>query len=337
MLRQAGGSLARLEYPTVGLLLLAVLLWSPGAAGEPAPGTHRIGYLNPGSAALAPIRLEPLRLGLRELGYVEGRNLVLETRWGEGNFERLGAQAAELVQLKVAVIVTAGAAAAQAARGATTVVPVVMVDPGDPVRTKLVASLRQPGGNLTGLSSATPDLAAKHLQLLKEAVPLLARVGFLWNANAPAGTLALGETEKAAAALGVKVHPVEIRQAEELDDAITSIARAQAKGLIVFADPLTFSHRQRIVQTASQRGLATASGAREFVDAGGVLSYGPSFPEMFRHAAMYVDKLLNGAKAAELPVEQPTKFELVLNLKTAKTLGLTMPQTLLLRADQIVE
>jgi len=156
----------------------------------------------------------------------------------------------------------------------------------------------------------------------------------LWNANAPAGTLALGETEKAAAGLGVKVHPVEIRQAEELDDAIV---RAQAKGLIVFADLLTFSHRQRIVQTASQRGLATASGAREFVGAGGVLSYGPSFPEMFRHAAMYVDKLLNGAKSAELPVEQPTKFELVLNLKTAKTLGLTMPQTLLGRANQIIE
>jgi len=316
---------------------LAALFWSPRASSEPAPGTHRIGYLNPGSAGLAPIRLEPLRQGLRELGYVEGRNLVLETRWGEGNFERLGAQAAELVQLKVAVIVTAGAAAAQAARAATTAVPVVMVDPGDPVRTKLVASLRQPGGNLTGLSSATPDLAAKHLQLLKEAVPGLARVGVLWNANAPAGTLALGETEKAAAALGVKVHPVEIRQAEELDDAIASIARAQAKGLIVFGDPLTFSHRQRIMQTASQRGLAAASGAREFVDAGGVLSYGPGFPEMFRHAAMYVDKLLHGAKAAELPVEQPTKFELVLNLKTAKTLGLTMPQTLLGRADQIIE
>ena len=335
--RRTRGSLARFGYPTVGLLLFAALFWSPRASAEPAPGTHRVGYLNPGSAALAPIRLEPLRQGLRELGYVEGRNLVLETRWGEGNFERLGAQAAELVQLKVAVIVTAGAAAAQAARAATTAVPVVMVDPGDPVRTKLVASLRQPGGNLTGLSSATPDLAAKHLQLLKEAVPGLARVGFLWNANAPAGTLALGETEKAAAVLGVKVHPVEIRQAEELDDAIASIARAQAKGLIVFGDPLTFSHRQRIMQTASQRGLAAASGAREFVDAGGVLSYGPGFPEMLRHAAMYVDKLLHGAKAAELPVEQPTKFELVLNLKTAKTLGLTMPQTLLGRADQIVE
>ena len=329
--------MARLAYLSVGVLLLGALLWSPRVDGEPAPGTHRIGYLNPGSAALAPIRLEPLRQGLQELGYVEGRNLVLETRWGEGDFGRLGALAAELVQLKVAAIVTAGAAAAQAVRGATTVVPVVMVDPGDPVRTKLVASLRQPGGNVTGLSSATPDLAAKHLQLLKEAMPGLARVGFLWNANAPAGALALGETEKAAAVLGVKVHPVEIRGAEEFDDAIASIVRGQGKGLIVFADPLTFSHRQRIMQTAAQRGLVTASGAREFVDAGGMLSYGPSFPDLFRHAAIYVDKLLHGAKAAELPVEQPTKFELVLNLKIAKALGLAMPQTLLLRADQIIE
>lgn len=311
---------------------------SPAAvAAEPAPGTHRIGYLNPGSAALAPIRLEPLRQGLHELGYVEGRNLVLESRWGEGNFSRVGALAAELVQLNVGVIVTAGAAAAQAARNATSSVPIVMVDPGDPVRTKLIASLRQPGGNLTGLSSATPDLAAKHLQLLKEAVPALARVGFLWSANAPAGSLALAETEKAAAMLGVKVQPLEVRQAEEFDEALAGLARSQAKGLIVFADPLTFTHRQRIVHTATQRGLATVSGAREFVDAGGMISYGPSFPEMFRQAATYVDRLLHGARAADLPVEQPTRFELVLGMKTAKALGVTLPESILMRADAVIE
>ncbi len=321
----------------LGFVLLHALLSSAVSGAEPAPGVHRIGYLHPGSATLAPIRLDPLRQGLRELGYVEGRNLVLEARWGEGNFERLGAQAAELVQLKVAIIVTGGAAAAQAARGATSAVPIVMVDPGDPVRTKLIASLGQPGGNMTGLSSATPDLAAKHLQLLKEAVPGLTRVGFLSNPNAPAGALALEETEKAAVMLGVKVQPIAMRKAEELDDAFAALARAQARGLIVFADPLTFTLRQRIVQTAAHRGLPTVSGSREFVDAGGMMSYGPSFPEMFRQAAMYVDKLLHGAKAAELPVEQPTRFELVIDRKAAKSLGVTFPQSILMRADAVIE
>jgi putative tryptophan/tyrosine transport system substrate-binding protein len=325
-----------LRFLWTGLVLVCALL-SSSADAAPAPGVHRIGYLHPGSAALAPIRLDPLRQGLRELGYVEGRNLVLEARWGEGNFERLGAQAAELVQLKVAIIVTGGAAAAQAARGATSTVPIVMVDPGDPVRTNLIASLSQPGGNMTGLSSATPDLAAKQLQLLKETVPGLTRVGFLSNPGAPAGALALGETERAAAMLGVKVQPIELRKAEELDDAFTVLARAQAKGLIVFADPLTFTLRQRIVQTAAHRGLPTVSGSREFVDAGAMMSYGPSFPEMFRQAAMYVDKLLHGAKAAELPVEQPTRFELVIDMKAARALGVTFPQSILMRADTVIE
>ena len=210
----------------IALLFALALLSASLSSAEPMPGTHRIGYLNPGSASLTPIRLEPLRQGLRELGYVEGRNLVLEARWGEGNFERVGVLATELIQLKVAVIVTAGAAAAQAARGATSTVPIVMVDPDDPVRTKLIESLRQPGGNMTGLSSATPDIAAKHLQLLKEAVPGLTRVGFLSNPNAPAGALALGETQEGAGLLGIKVQPVELPKADELDDALTALARA---------------------------------------------------------------------------------------------------------------
>ena len=306
-------------------------------AAEPAPGSHRVGYLHPGSAALAPIRLEPLRQGLRALGYVEGRNLVLETRWGEGNFDRLAVLAAELVALKVEVIVTGGAAAAQAARNATASIPIVMVDPGDPVRTKLVASLRQPGGNVTGLSSATPDLAAKQLQMLKEAVPKVTRVGFLWSANAPAGALALAETEKAAAVLNVRLQPMEVRQANDLDEAVAAIARGQGNALIVFADPLTFTHRQHIMDMAAQRGLVAVSGAREFADAGGLMSYGPSFPEMFRHAATYVDKILKGAKPADLPVEQPTTFELVINMKTAKALGIKIPQSILLRADKVIE
>ena len=296
----------------------------------------RVGYLHPGSAALAPIRFEPLRQGLQALGYVEGRNLVLESRWGEGNMDRLRALAAELVELKVEVIVTGGAAA-QAARNATALVPIVMVDPGDPVRTKLVASLARPGGNVTGLSSAAPDLAAKQLQLLKEAVPSVTRVGFLWNANASAGALALAETEKAAAVLNVRLQPMEVRQANDLDEAVASIARGKGDAIIVFADPLMFTHRQRIMEMAAQRGLVAVSGAREFAEAGGMMSYGPSFPEMFRHAATYVDKILKGAKPADLPVEQPTKFEMVVNVKTAKALGLRIPDSILVQATKVIE
>ena len=325
----------------LGVLALGALFTNPtlplATAAEPAPGSHRVGYLHPGSAALAPIRFEPLRQGLQALGYVEGRNLVLESRWGEGNIDRLRALAAELVALKVEVIVTGGEAAAQAARNATALIPIVMVDPGDPVRTKLVASLRQPGGNVTGLSSATPDLAAKHLQLLKEAAPRVTRVGFLWSANAPAGALALAETEKAAAVLNVRLQPMEVRQANDLDEAVAAIARGQGNALIVFADPLTFTHRQHIMEMAAKRGLVAVSGAREFADAGGLMSYGPSFPEMFRHAATYVDKILKGAKPADLPVEQPTTFELVINMKTANALGIKFPQSILLRADKVIE
>ena len=212
-----------------------------------------------------------------------------------------------------------------------------MVDPGDPVRTKLVASLARPGGNVTGLSSATPDLAAKHLQLLKEAAPRVTRVGFLWSANAPAGALALAETEKAAAVLNVRLQPMEVRQANDLDEAVAAIARGQGDAIIVFADPLTFTHRQHIMEMAAQRRLVAVSGAREFADAGGLMSYGPSFPEMFRRAATYVDKILKGAKPADLPVEQPTTFELVINMKTAKALGIKFPQSILLRADKVIE
>jgi len=297
----------------------------------------RVGYLHPGSAALAPIRFEPLRQGLQALGYVEARNLVLESRWGEGNADRLRVLAAELVELKVEVIVTGGEAAAQAARNATSLVPIVMVDPGDPVRTKLVASLARPGGNVTGLSSAAPDLAAKQLQLLKQVVPSVTSVGFLWNANAPAGALALAETEKAAAMLNVRLQPMEVRQANDLDEAVASIARGKGDAIIIFADPLMFTHRQRIMEMAAQRGLVAVSGAREFAEAGAMMSYGPSFPEMFRHAATYVDKILKGVKPADLPVEQPMNFEMVVNVKTAKALGIRIPDSILVQATKVIE
>ena len=292
--------------------------------------------MNPGGASLAPIRLEPLRQGLRELGYVEGRNLVLEARWGEGQAERLPGLVTELVNAKVDVIVTAAATAARAARDATTTVPIVMVDPGDPVGAGLVASLARPGGNLTGLSSVTPDIVGKQVQVLKEAVPTLANLIFVSNPGVPAGALALKEAEKAAQSIGARLRVIGVRDPEEFEPALVDVPKERT-AILMFPDPLTFTHRRRLMSVAVQHGFGVVSGSKEFAEAGGLLSYGPSFVDMFRRAAVYVDRILRGTKPADLPIEQPTKFELVINAKTAKALGLAIPPPLLLRADQVIE
>jgi putative ABC transport system substrate-binding protein len=297
---------------------------------------YRVGYLNPGGASLAPIRLEPLRQGFHDLGYVEGRNLTIEARWGEGRLDRLPSLAAELVNARVDVIVTAAGAAARAVRDATTTVPIVMVDPGDPVGAGLVPSLARPGGNITGLSSATPDIVGKQVQVLKEALPPLSNVFFMSNPGVPAGALAVKEAETAAHSIGARLQAIGVRDPAEFEPAIMGIPRERA-ALIVFPDPLTFTHRRRLMELALQHGLPAASGSKEFAEAGGLLSYGPSFVDMFRRAAVYVDKILRGAKPADLPIEQPTKFELVISQRTAKALGVTIPQSLLQRADQVIE
>ena len=297
---------------------------------------YRVGYLNPGGASLSPIRLDPLKLGLRDLGYVEGRNLVIEARWAEGQLDRLPGLATELVNAKVDVIVTAAAPAARAARDATKVVPIVMVDPGDPVGSGLVASLAKPGGNMTGLSSATPDIVGKQVQVLKEAIPAVSNLAFLSNPAVPAGAIALKEVESAARSIGARVHVVGVRDPGDFEAALASIVKDHA-AIIVFPDPLTFTHRRRLMDLALQHRLAVVSGSKEFVEAGGLLAYGPSFADMFRRAAVYVDKILRGMKAADLPVEQPTTFELVINMKTAKALGVTIPPSMLTRADQLIE
>jgi putative tryptophan/tyrosine transport system substrate-binding protein len=321
----------------IGLLLLSGLDLALGLAEALETGrVYRIGYLNPAGVSLAPLRLQPLREGLRELGYVEGRNLVIEARWAEGNFQRLPELAADLVRLKMDVIVTAATPAAVAAKQATSTIPIVMVDPGDPVATKLVATLAHPGGNITGLSSATPDIAAKHLELLKEALPRVSHVAFLWNAATPAGDLALAEMQAVAPRLGIDLRPISVKSVDELHAAVEAWPR-NIGGVIVFTDPLTFTHRQRIVDGAMKAKLPVLSGGKEFADAGALLSYGPSFPEMFRSAAGYVDKILKGARPADLPVEQPTRFQLVVNLQSARALGVTIPPSLRLRADQIIE
>ena len=319
--------------------LCGVALGLIGVAGAEAqqPGrVYRIGYLNPGGATLAPIRLDPLKQGLRDLGYVEGQNLVVDARWAEGNVDRLSVLAGELVAAKVDVIVTASAPAARAARDATKTIPVVMVDPGDPVGSGLVSSLARPGGNLTGLSSATPDIVGKQVQLLKEALPTTSLLVFLSNPGVPAGAVALKEADKAAEMAGLRLQAVSVRDPGEFETVVAAVGRDHAM-LIVFPDPLTFTHRRRLMELAIQHRVPVMSGSKEFADAGGLLTYGPSFGDMFRRAAVYVDRILHGTKPADLPVEQPTTFELVVNLKTARALGISVPPALVQRADKVID
>jgi putative ABC transport system substrate-binding protein len=274
---------------------------------------------------------------LRDLGYVEGRNILIEYRWAEGKYERFPALIAELIALKVDVIVTAGTPATQAVKKATTSVPVVMVAVGDPVGTGIVASLNRPGGNITGLTSISPELEGKRLELLGEVVPKLSHVAILWNPTNAFHVIEMKEAQSAASALRMKVLSLAVRTPEELDGAFAAMNRERPGALLVLADRLFLHHRTRIMDFAAQHRLPGVHAYRELVEVGGLMSFGPSYAGMHRRAAAYVDKILKGAKPADLPVEQPTKFELALNLKTAKTLGIKIPQSVLLRADKLIE
>ena len=314
------------------------LLASPLVADAQQAGkVARIGVLAQGSSTDAPHIGEAFRQGLRDLGYVEGQNIVIEYRWAEGRAERLPDLAVELVNLKVDVIVAGGTPAPLAAKHATRTIPIVMGGAGDPVGTGLVASLARPGGNVTGLSTLTPELGRKRLQLLKEVVPGVSRVAVLWNAANPYAVLNMRETEAAARTLGVQVQSLEVRGPDDFESALPAAIRGRAGALIVVDDPLTLTYRVRIVDFAARNRLPAMYGFREYAEAGGLMAFGASLADLGRRAATYVDKILKGAKPADLPVEQPTKFELVINLKTAKALGLTIPQSVLLRADQIIE
>ncbi len=322
------------------VLTLSLALAPLAAEAQQAAKVPRIGYL---AANLAgnPYLHEAFRQGLRDLGYVEGRNLVIEYRGAEGKPERFPALAAELVALKVDVIVVAGGTlAALAAKQATRTLPIVFAAAGDPVTDGLVTSLARPGGNVTGLSVLAPELVGKGLELLTQAVPGVSRVAVLWQ---PGG---LGErTEKdmlkgaevAARALGVRLQFVEARGPADVDSAFSEMTRARAGALTVLTSSMLFNERRRLVDLAAKNQLPAVYPRRESVDAGGLMAYGPNLADLFRRAATYVDKILKGAKPAHLPVEQPTKFELVINLKTAKALGLTIPPLLLGRADQIIQ
>jgi putative ABC transport system substrate-binding protein len=313
------------------------LLAAPFAAKAQQTGkVYRIGYLGPGSGSTLPAALDAFRQQLRQLGYVEGQNLTIEYRWAADNDEQLPRLAADLVRLKVDVIVVEGhTPAIQAAKNATSTIPIVMGVSGDPVKMGLVASLARPGGNVTGLSILT--LAPKRLELLKEAIPKLKHVAVLWNAANPVKVLDWRETQAAARALGLKLQSLEVRGPTDFQGAFDYATRDPADALVVFGDGLINSHRRQILDFAATRQLPAMYPYREFVDEGGLMSYAPSFTDLFRRAAVYVDRILKGAKPADLPVERPEKFELVINLKTAKALGQTIPQSLLLRADQVIE
>jgi len=274
---------------------------------------------------------------LRELGYVEGQNIVIEYRSAEGRAERLPDLAAELVNLKVDVIVAGGTPPPLAAKHATRTIPIVMAAAGDPVGSGLVASLARPGGNVTGLSTFTPELAGKRLQLLKEVVPGVSRVAVLWNAANPYAALVTRETEAAARKLGVQVQSLEVRGPDDFEHALPAAIRGRAGALIVVDDPLTFLYRMRIADFAARNRLPAMYGFREYAEAGGLMAFGANLADLYRRAATYVDKILKGAKPADLPVEQPTKFELVINMKIANALGLTIPQSVLVRADEIIQ
>ncbi len=263
--------------------------------------------------------------------------MTLEWRYGEGQSERLAALAADLANIKVDIIVTAAATAANAAKQATGTIPVVILDPGDPVGTGLVQSLARPGGNITGVTSIAPDLAAKRLALLKEVAPAVTSVAVFYNAAVPPAEIAMAELKIAAQTLSLRIQSVAVQGSAGLAEALAAITTAQVEGLLVFPDPLTFSNQETITKFALASKIPALYGAKEFISIGGLISYGPSYPAMFRRGAYYVDRILKGANPADLPVEQPTKFELVINLKTAKALGLDMPTTLLARADEVIE
>jgi putative tryptophan/tyrosine transport system substrate-binding protein len=278
------------------------------------------------------------RQGLRELGYVEGRNIIIEQRSTQGQSARFPEFVAEVIRLEVDVLVVSGIAAALAAQNATTTIPIVFLGVSDPAGQGLVASLARPGANITGTSLALGEgFAGKWVELLKEAVPRLSQVAVLWNSTNPVAPTFVNEVQAAARALRVKVELADVRNVTEVDSAFAVIAASTAGGLIVTPDPLFFAHRARLVQFASSRRLPAIYFFRDFVDDGGLMAYGASLAEAFRRAASYVDRILKGAKPGDLPVEQPTKFELIINLKTAKALGLAIPPSLLARADQVIE
>lgn len=321
---------------TLTVVLLLGLVTAPLAArGQPAGKVYRIGILETIPAARNAANLDAFRKGLRDLGYVEGRNLVIEYRSAEGRAERFPELASELVRLKVDLILTRGTPAARAAKKATETIPTIMATMGDP--RAIVASFAHPGGNITGVTTFSTELTGKRIELLKQLIPKLGRVALLHNMGNPAAPPEWEETKTAARSLGLQAELLDVRTQDDVGRAFEAAARQQVDALLVGMDGLTQMHQQTIVDLAARHRMPAAYGAREFVEAGGLMAYAVSYPDLYLRLAGFVDKIFKGAKPSELPVEQPTKFELVINLKTAKVLGLGIPPSLLLRADRVIE
>ena len=322
----------------LAVVLAASLTLAPVvAAAQQAGKVARIGVLHPGAPATSMHFAAAFDQGLREHGYRQGQNIVVERRFAEAKAERMSDIAAELVRLKVDVIVTSTDPGIAAVRQQTQTIPIVMANSTDPVATGFVASLARPGGNVTGLSSISPELSVKRLELLKEAVPGLSRVAIVWNPDVRGGVLEYKETEGAARSLHLQLQSVEVNRPDDFDRAFSALMTGRAEALTVASSSVTFRNRSQIASLAQKNRLPSIYGLREFADAGGLMAYGPNYAEGWRRAATYVDKILKGAKPADLPVEQPTRYELVINRKTANVLGLKIPDKLIALADEVIE
>jgi putative ABC transport system substrate-binding protein len=320
----------------LGGLAIVVTLTVCGAVAHAQPvKVVRIGFLGPTSAASNASRMEALRAGLRDLGYLEGKNLVIESRWAEGKFDRLPELAAELVRLNVDVILTAGTPGIRAAKNATTTIPVVMVTSGDPVAFGFVASLARPGGNITGSSNFSPELSAKRIELLKEILPRTQRIGVLFNPDNSINERNLPAMEQTAKSLKVGLQRFEVRSADEFKNAFSAMSKQRVDAVALPEDDFLNANQNQIVELAAKHRLPSV-GREVFAEAGGLIGYGVNIIDLYRRAAIFVDKILKGAKPADLPVEQPMKFEFVINLKTAKQIGVTIPQSVLFRADKVI-
>jgi len=322
----------------LSILFVVVLLAVAGNAEAQQPGkVPRIGFLAAATTSAVAARIEVFRHGLRELGYIEGKNVVVESPSAEGKPDRLPALAAELVRLKVDVIVSGGPTATRAAKEATSTIPIVMTQDSDPVGSGFVTSLARPGGNITGLSNLSSDLVGKRLELLKEIVPRLSRVGVLGSSTQPGNAEALRELEPTAGTLGVRLQYLDVLSPKDIETAFRAGSKGRAEAVLVLGSPVLNSHRTQIADLAAKSRLLVIYDRREYVEAGGLMSYATSITALDRRAATYVDKILKGAKPADLPVEQPKTFELVINLKAAKQIGLTIPPNVLVRADKVIK
>ena len=322
---------------TIALLAAMLVALSFSAQAQQPTKIPRIGFLSATSLSIISARIEALRQGLREVGYVEGKNIVIEWRSAEGKLDRVPALAAELVRLKVDVIVTGGATDTRAAKEATNTIPIVMAQDSDPVESGFVASLARPGGNITGLSTLAPEVSGKRLELLKEIIPKLSRVAVLGISTRPGNAQSLKEVELAAGAFKVQVQYLDVLDIKDIETAFRAATKGRAEAVLVLQSPFINSQRAHVVELAVRSRLPAIYPQTEYTEAGGLMYYGANTPDLFRRAATYVDKILKGAKPADLPVEQPKKFEFVINLKAAKQIGLTIPPNVLVRADKVIK